>query len=59
MSGWVRNCSDGSVEAAFEGTAQAVERLVVFCRDGPRGARVERVETAAEEWEGLSGFSVR
>jgi acylphosphatase len=59
VSGWVRNRPDGAVEAVFEGEAVAVERLVAFCREGPRGARVERVEVAVEEPEGLAGFVVR
>lgn len=58
LSGWVRNCRDGSVEAVFEGPASAVERLVAFCRRGPRGARVDAVEVFDELPEGLSGFSI-
>jgi acylphosphatase len=59
VAGWVRNCQDGSVEAVFEGSSEAVERLVAFCREGPRGARVEGVERFDEAPEGMSGFSVR
>jgi acylphosphatase len=59
VRGWVRNNPDGSVEAVFEGDAQAVERLVGFAHEGPRGAHVERVDVFSEEAEGLSGFSVR
>jgi acylphosphatase len=59
VAGWIRNNPDGSVEAAFEGAEDAVERLVEFCREGPRGARVEWVDVIAEEPEGLSGFDVR
>jgi acylphosphatase len=58
VSGWVRNRPDGSVEAVFEGELEAVEALVGFCRRGPRGAEVERVEIEAESAEGLSGFRV-
>jgi acylphosphatase len=58
VAGWVRNREDGAVEAVFEGEAAAVERLVAFCNDGPRGAEVERVTLAEEEPEGLRGFSV-
>ena len=57
--GSVSNRADGAVEAVFEGEADAVERLVAFSREGPRGARVESVEVTDEEPEGLSGFSVR
>jgi acylphosphatase len=56
VTGWVRNRDDGAVEAVFEGDPEAVERLVRFCEEGPRSADVERVETADEEPEGLSGF---
>jgi len=59
VSGWVANRADGAVEAVFEGEAEAVERLVAFSRQGPRGAQVESVEVAEEEPEGLSGFAVR
>jgi acylphosphatase len=58
VSGWVCNNRDGTVEAVFEGDPEAVESMVRFAREGPRGAEVERVEVADEEPEGLSGFSV-
>jgi acylphosphatase len=59
VSGWVRNNRDGTVEAVFEGEDGAVERLVAFCQEGPRGARVDSVDVHPEEPEGLSGFSIR
>ena len=59
VSGWVSNRADGAVEAVFEGDPDAVERLVDFCRQGPRGAEVDRVDVSEEESEGLAGFSVR
>jgi acylphosphatase len=59
VAGWVRNTWDGTVEAVFEGDADAVERLVSFCGTGPRGAQVDRVEVVDEQPEGLTGFSVR
>jgi acylphosphatase len=59
VAGWVRNNPDGTVEAVFEGEPEAVERLVSFAHEGPRGAIVERVEVVDEEDEGLSGFAVR
>ena len=59
VSGWVRNRPDGAVEAVFEGERAAVERLVEYVREGPRGARVDWLDVEAEEPEGLSGFQVR
>jgi len=55
----VRNLPDGSVEAAFEGDAEAVAALVDFCRAGPRLARIERVEVREEPAEGLTRFELR
>jgi acylphosphatase len=59
VTGWVANRADGRVEAVFEGEPEGVERLVEFCREGPRGAQVESVDVTDEEPEGLSGFGVR
>lgn len=58
VAGWVRNNRDGTVEAVFEGAPEAVERLVAFCHEGPRGARVDRVEVVSEEPERLASFGV-
>ncbi|WP_100447286.1 acylphosphatase [Glycomyces xiaoerkulensis] len=57
--GWVRNRLDGTVEAVFEGPEGAVEPMVAWCRRGPPGALVERVDVRDEPPEGLSGFVVR
>jgi len=59
VSGWVANRWDGTVEAVLEGDPDAVERLVAFCREGPRGAQVDSVDVSEEDPERLSGFSVR
>jgi acylphosphatase len=58
VSGWIRNRNDGAVEAVFEGEREDVEALVELCREGPRGAEVERVDVEAESAEGLAGFRV-
>jgi acylphosphatase len=59
VAGWVCNRADGAVEAVFEGSVEAVEALVDFCRRGPRGAEVWEVTTSEEEPGGLRGFEVR
>ena len=59
VTGWVRNCSDGTVEALFEGEPDAVEAMVAFARAGPRGASVERVDVSDAAPEGRGGFEVR
>jgi acylphosphatase len=59
VAGWVRNRPDGCVEAAFEGKASAVEAMLAFCRKGPTGAEVARVEVVEEPPEGERRFRVR
>jgi acylphosphatase len=60
VRGWVRNLPDGSVEAVFEGEEGAVKALVEFCRQGPAGARVTKVDLAWEEPAGtLEGFKIK
>ncbi len=44
LAGWVRNRSDGSVQALVAGQAAAVERLIALLRKGPPGARVTRID---------------
>jgi acylphosphatase len=58
VAGWVRNRADGAVEAVFEGEPEDVDALVGFCRRGPRGAQIERVDVEEQSAEGLSGFRV-
>ena len=59
VSGWVRNNSDGTVEAVFEGEPAAVAALVKVMREGPPGAGVEDIEIAGEADQGIEGFRVR
>jgi acylphosphatase len=59
VAGWVRNCSDGSVEAVFEGPPDAVAAMVDFCRAGPGHSSVERLDSDSEPAEGLESFDVR
>ncbi|MCC7547722.1 MAG: acylphosphatase [Burkholderiales bacterium] len=58
IAGWVRNCSDGTVEALAHGQADRVQELIDWARRGPPAARVTRVQV--EEASGrFSGFERR
>jgi acylphosphatase len=52
VTGWVRNLSDGRVEAVFEGKEEDVKALVDFCRKGPMGALITNVDVAFERFTG-------
>jgi acylphosphatase len=59
VDGWVRNLADGRVEVILEGPRPAVAQVVGWCRQGPRRARVERVEVVDEVPVDERGFRVR
>jgi len=61
LAGYVRNLPDGrAIEVQAEGERNQLERLINHLKDGPPGARVERVETSWSEYAGsYSGFSIR
>ncbi|MCS7115566.1 MAG: acylphosphatase [Nitrososphaerota archaeon] len=52
VKGWVRNTPDGKVEAIFEGEEENVKQLIEFCKRGPPGARVTKVDV---KWETFTG----
>ncbi|MDQ3759546.1 MAG: acylphosphatase [Actinomycetota bacterium] len=58
VAGWVTNRGDGTVEAALEGRKADIEALIGFCKQGPSGAEVERVDVRDEEPEGLADFKI-
>ncbi len=59
VAGWIRNNNDGSVEAAFEGDPDAVERIVSWMRVGPAGAVVTGVKIIDEDLLGEHTFRIR
>jgi len=59
VTGWVKNLSDGRVETILEGEKESLERVVEFCRHGPPGAYVDKIEVEWETWRGeFSRFKV-
>lgn len=45
LAGWVRNRTDGTVEALFHGPAAAVDDMLAACRQGPPAAWVQNIIT--------------
>ncbi|RTZ96727.1 MAG: acylphosphatase [Deltaproteobacteria bacterium] len=56
ITGWVRNRSDGTVEALLEGTREDVGSLISWCHKGAPRSRVDRVDV---EWKPHTGKFVR
>jgi acylphosphatase len=56
LRGWVRNRSDGTVEALFAGAKASVNEMLEACWQGPPGAKVTRVTPSAAEDPIQPGF---
>ena len=59
INGWVRNTSDGKVEAIFEGDQNNIEQMSKWCKKGPELANVIDVNINSEEVSGeFEGFKI-
>lgn len=56
LRGWVRNRTDGSVEALFIGPLSAVRSMIDACRRGPELAAVARIEEYPAADDGSTDF---
>jgi len=52
IKGWVKNLRDGRVEMVCEGSEEDIERMIEWCRQGPPGSHVRKIDTAREEYGG-------
>jgi acylphosphatase len=59
VTGWVRNCPDGRVDAHIEGEESAVEEMIRRLRRGPPSADVEDVHLWDVEPCDFDDFEVR
>ena len=59
LRGWVRNRTDGSVEALVTGIPQAVAAMVEASRKGPFGAQVSDVTVIPDQDDRSVGFVAR
>ena len=58
VNGWVRNLSDGRVEAVFEGDVKAVNALLEYCLHGQPYAKVREYTAEDEPEENIQGFRI-
>lgn len=60
LSGWVRNCADGTVEVWAEGKPEQVDRLLSWLHAGSPFSQVTRVDYNEESPQGMTGpFEIR
>ncbi len=60
LTGWVKNCPDGRVEAIFEGDTDKIDQMIQWYKKGPPGATVSNVETVREQATGeFDSFTIK
>ena len=59
VTGWIRNCPDGSVEAHVEGDQRTVEQMLALLHEGPPGAKVDELRSTDADATGAEHFEVR
>lgn len=60
LTGWVKNLPDGRVEAVIEGPKNKIEKVIEWMREGPKFAKVDKVEVTWEEYKGeFENFEIR
>lgn len=50
--GWVKNLVNGDVECVLEGLKSNVDKVMIWCHQGPPNSRVENVEIKYEDFTG-------
>lgn len=60
VTGWVRNEPDGSVKIIAEGEEGDLQKLIVWCRKGTDGARVDDMSAIWQEARGeFNNFEIQ
>ena len=60
ITGWVKNLTDGRVEAVFEGEKEKVEKIIKWAKRGPILAKVNGIDIKWQEYQGgFDSFEIR
>lgn len=60
LIGWIKNRPDGSVESIIQGEEFAILKFLEWCRMGPAGASVEKIEIKEiNDFDNLKQFSIK
>ena len=59
LKGWIKNRSDGTVEAVAEGEEKNLRTLITLCRQGPPAALVKHAQISWQSYLGkFENFSI-
>jgi acylphosphatase len=58
VTGWIKNMTDGNVEALVSGPEERVEKFIEWCRKGPKSAEVSEVIVNDSKEKPLTDFRI-
>lgn len=56
--GFVRNNNDGTVEVFAEGEEEILNQFIEWCKKGPKGAKVEKIDIHERPLKNSQGFVI-
>ena len=59
ITGWIRNCNDGSVELEATGTEENLASLTEWLQTGPERARVDSLDCEQRDYQHYVDFTIR
>jgi acylphosphatase len=59
LTGWAKNCPDGTVEIHVEGEKPKLDEFVKWCEQGPPSAEVTKVDVTPVPAKEMEKFFVR
>ncbi len=59
LTGWAKNCPDGTVEIHVEGDRAHLDEFVKWCRQGPPQAEVTRINETPVPPKSMDKFFIR
>ena len=58
LNGWIKNTTEGNVEATVNGSEESIEQFIDWCRKGLKNANVTDVLITPKPDDGLTGFQI-
>ena len=58
ISGWIKNTSEGHVEAIVTGNEQQINDFIKWCKSGPDRAIVDKIDVNDHEFEEFDSFKI-
>lgn len=59
IHGWIKNTSEGNVEAMVTGNTQQIEDFIKWCKSGPDRAVVEEVRIDKQKFREFDSFKIK